>query len=66
MSIYKEKGYENRRAYLFSVADEYSLEVEIVLDLAYFLGESEDFDGLINHLDDFCRLDKLNAIKRSG
>lgn len=51
---YKEKGFNTRNEYLKSVANEYELEDLIVYSLAEMLGASEDFDGLINVLDDFC------------
>lgn len=50
--IYKEKGYENRDEYLVFLADEYEVDIRIVYMLAEELGETEDFDGLVNTLED--------------
>jgi hypothetical protein len=52
MSIYKENGYENRRDYLDSLADDFGVDKQTVYSLASILGSSEDFDGLINALED--------------
>lgn len=52
MSIYTEEGYENRRAYLDSLADDFGLDRSTVYALAGILGSSEDFDGLICALED--------------
>jgi hypothetical protein len=52
MTVYQEHGYKNRREYLESLADEYDIPVQTVFALASMLGESEDFDGLINALED--------------
>lgn len=45
--IYKQKGFENRQAYLKSVAEEYGTHEDFVFSLAEVLGPNEDFDGLI-------------------
>jgi hypothetical protein len=50
MSIYKENGFENRRAYLESLCEEYPRDA--VYALAGVLGSNEDFDGLITTLED--------------
>lgn len=50
MNVYKENGYENRRAYLESLALEY--DRDMVFALASILGPSEDFDGLVTSLED--------------
>lgn len=52
MSIYEENGYENRRDYLQSLAEEYGLSYKEVSTIAELLGPSEDFDGLISTLED--------------
>ena len=46
-NIYIENGYKNRKEYLVSLADEYG-----VFALASILGAVEDFDGLINSLEE--------------
>jgi hypothetical protein len=56
MTVYQEHGYKNRREYLESLADEYDIPVQTVFALASMLGESEDFDGLINALEDAAEL----------
>jgi hypothetical protein len=52
MTIYQENGYENRKAYLIDLADSYGLDQSIVFALADMLGTNEDFDGLVNALED--------------
>jgi hypothetical protein len=52
MTIYQENGYENRKAYLIDLADSYGLDQSIVFALADMLGINEDFDGLVNALED--------------
>lgn len=49
-NIYHQNGYENRRDYLESLAEEYDREK--VFTLAGMLGPSEDFDGLVTALED--------------
>jgi len=50
--IYKQKGYKDRNEYLDSLAEEYTVSKMVVYSLADMLGPSEDFDGLINALED--------------
>lgn len=52
MSIYVEMGFDNRKAYLLSLCDDYGVEPETVFALASILGPSEDFDGLVTALED--------------
>lgn len=52
-NIYKENGYENRKEYLESLAEDYGLDYGTVAMLASMLGASEDFDGLISALEDY-------------
>jgi hypothetical protein len=51
-SVYKEHGYANRDSYLDSLAEEYGVPKMIVYNLAEMLGPNEDFDGLVNALED--------------
>ena len=51
-SIYQQMGYESRKHYLISLAEDYGIDVQTVFVLASMLGESEDFDGLVTQLDD--------------
>lgn len=50
--VYRQKGYRDRYGYLESLADEYGVSKMVVYSLADMLGPSEDFDGLINALED--------------
>jgi len=50
MDVYQQNGFENRRAYLASLAEEYSPTA--VYALADVLGPNEDFDGLVTALED--------------
>lgn len=52
MSIYTDNGYDSRKHYLECMAEDYGVPVEIVFSLAQMLGSNEDFDGLINALED--------------
>lgn len=52
-NIYKENGYENRKEYLESLAEDYGIDYGTVAMLASMLGASEDFDGLISTLEDY-------------
>ena len=52
MNIYQENGYENRQEYLECLAEDYGQPIVAVMAVAGILGEDEDFDGLINALED--------------
>jgi hypothetical protein len=52
-SVYQVNGYNNRQHYLTSLASEYGISKMEVFEIASLLGVSEDFDGLINSLDDY-------------
>jgi predicted RNase H-like nuclease (RuvC/YqgF family) len=51
-TIYQQKGYKDRDDYLTQLAEEYDLDEYTVFSLADMLGPNEDFDGLINALED--------------
>lgn len=51
-NIYQEKGFKTRKDYLESLADEYLITHITVFTLAEMLGPNEDFDGLINALEE--------------
>ena len=51
-NIYEENGYKNRKDYLVCLADEYGVFVDTVFALASVLGAVEDFDSLINSLEE--------------
>ena len=53
MSIYTDEGYESRRDYLTSLADDFGVDEEAVFAIASILGSGEDFDGLICELEDY-------------
>jgi hypothetical protein len=53
MSIYTDEGYESRRDYLTSLADDFGVDVDTVFSIASILGSAEDFDGLICELEDY-------------
>jgi hypothetical protein len=52
-NIYEEYGYENRKAYLEGLANEYDVPVNTVFSLAQMLGSNEDFDGLVTAVEDY-------------
>jgi hypothetical protein len=56
MSIYQEEGFNTRREYLASLAEDYSIPESVVFSLAGLLGASEDFDGLVTACEDFAEV----------
>ena len=46
-------AYNNRTEYLRNLSDEYDVPVDVVFAVADILGENEDYDGLINMLEDY-------------
>jgi len=52
MSIYTENGYKNRKDYLRCMSEDYDIPLEVVYSLSSMLGPNEDFDGLVNTLED--------------
>lgn len=51
-TIYQENGYSSRKHYLLSLAEDYGVDISVVVQLASLLGEGEDFDGLVSSLQD--------------
>lgn len=51
-NIYQRKGYRDRQDYLNSLAAEYGVDIGVVYAMADMMSESEDFDGLLNMLED--------------
>jgi len=51
-NIYIENGYKNREEYLEELAERFEVDLYTVITLSEVFGESEDFDGLINMLED--------------
>ena len=53
MNIYQEHGYDNRKEYLESLAEEYCVYIDHIKAIADLYGDSEDFDGLVTALEDY-------------
>lgn len=51
-NIYQDHGYADRNEYLRSLTEEYGVDEHTVFSIAEVLGENEDFDGLVTHLED--------------
>jgi len=51
-AVYTSNGYKDREDYLNSLADDRGIDRMTIDVIADVLGESEDFDGLINALED--------------
>jgi hypothetical protein len=45
--VYIDHGYRDRADYLKSLADDFCLPLETVLELAELYGEDQDFDALV-------------------
>ena len=43
----------DRNEYLRDLADEHGIDQLIVIELAYLLGEEEDYDGLVSMVQDY-------------
>ena len=54
MTIYEENGFTSRKDYLESLAECHDMEYDTVVLLATTLGATEDFDGLLIALEDYC------------
>lgn len=50
---YEARGFSNRIEYLEDLADQAGVSIELVMSLADMLGPEEDFDGLVNEVEDF-------------
>jgi len=63
--IYTDNGYTDRAEYLDSLAEEYGMDINVVLNLAELLGPNEDFDGLVTTLQDLSQFrSKLYALAK--
>lgn len=51
--IYQQKGFKNRSEYLEDLADQYGVDYDTVATLARVMGPNEDFDGLVDALNNF-------------
>jgi hypothetical protein len=54
MSVYTDNGFKGRTDYLESLADDFGVGLDTVLMIADLYGPTEDFDGLITSLEDYC------------
>lgn len=52
LNPYQSEGYQDRDDYLKGMSEEYGVPLATVRGLAEMLGENEDFDGLVTHLQD--------------
>jgi hypothetical protein len=52
-TIYQQNGFDTREDYLKDLSEQYDVDFVIVYNLAETLGPTEDFDGLINMLEDY-------------
>lgn len=52
-NIYQEHGYKSRLDYLQCLAEDYGVPLGVVKMLSNILGMDEDFDDLINALEDY-------------
>lgn len=53
MNIYVENGYKNRDEYLSCLAEDFDIDLEVVINIANTLGIEEDFDYLVTLLEDY-------------
>jgi len=51
-NVYQENGYDNRKDYLRCMSEDYGIPLNVVYSLSSILGPNEDFDGLVNALED--------------
>ena len=63
---YVEQGFENRKDYLNSLADDYDVDVQTVYHLARILGPSEDFDMLVSTIEDHAERNMYEQTDDSG
>ena len=52
--VYHKHGFKTRYEYLIHLSEVYGIHFDAVGALAHMLGESEDFDGLVSALEDYC------------
>lgn len=60
LNKYQLNGYHDRRDYLASLAEEWGLEFQEVLDAALLLGQEEDFDALPMVISDIAEIRQSN------
>jgi hypothetical protein len=51
-SIYQKHGHDTRKDYLRQISRVYEVDEHYVFHVSHRLGEQEDFDGLITHIED--------------
>ena len=49
---YVEHGFANRKDYLQDLSEQYNVPLEVVYQTSQLLGKGEDFDGLVNAMED--------------
>jgi glycosidase len=52
MSAYTDNGFRSRKHYLQDLADTHGVPYDVVRTVADMLGSDEDFDGLVNEVQD--------------
>jgi hypothetical protein len=55
-NVYVKMGYKDRADYLDDMADSTGVDSYVVDSLAEILGPNEDFDGLVNAMDDYAEM----------
>lgn len=58
-TIYQQNGYYNRADYLRCMSEDYCVPLDTVKVLADILGPNEDFDGLVNALENVENMEYL-------
>ena len=62
-SIYQERGYGSRNLYLSQLSVNYNVPEAYVFHASHSLGEEQDFDGLITHIEE--NLEELKKLDLS-
>lgn len=60
-TIYQQNGYYNRADYLRCMSEDYGVPIDTVKVVADVLGSNEDFDGLVNALENIEDIEYLFA-----
>lgn len=60
IKLYQAHGYSDREEYLQSLADEFGADLDTVKVLSQLLGTNEDFDGLVNAIQDLDHIQVLS------
>jgi hypothetical protein len=62
--VYTRNGFENRGAYLDSLAEDYGVDPFVIHMVADMIGPSEDFDGLVSELEDMYVSGALDVFRK--